>query len=176
MAGQATVLSDSVSPLRLRKVSGPLVARTSLIFERAALFSQDSDLFSHGDSPILSNYRTAPSSRRSSFTFSNSAFNNNNNNNTNTSNNNSTNNVNSNNKNTASIRHSFSMADLSNLTNRSRPCEEGKVRKLVTSFSNPAFHLNNNSNVHNTHNAHQSDLKRVRSQSVIIECPSAELT
>lgn len=49
------------------------------------------------------------------------------------------------------------------------------MRKLVTSFSNPAFHLNNNNNVSNN-NGHLSGLKPVRPQSVIIECPSAELT
>ncbi|KAG0076854.1 hypothetical protein BGZ90_008090 [Linnemannia elongata] len=164
MAGQATVVSDAASPLRPRKVSSPFIARTSLVFEKAAnLYSQDSDLFSHGDSPILSNYRTAPSSRRGSFTFSNAALNNYNNNTI------ASNKSNASINNTNSLRNSFSMADLSNLANRNRPFEEGKVRKLVTSFSNPAFHLNNNNN------GHQSVLKPVRSQSVIMECPSAEL-
>ncbi|KAF9139588.1 hypothetical protein BGX30_007781 [Mortierella sp. GBA39] len=165
MAGQVTVVSDVASPLRPRKVSSPFIARTSLAFEKAAnLSSQDSDLFSHGDSSILSNYRTAPSSRRGSFTFSNAALNNCNNNTI------TSNNANASFNNTNSIRNSFSMADLSNLANKSRPFEGGNVRKLVTSFSNPGFHLNSNQN------GHQSGLKPVRSPSVIIECPPAELT
>lgn len=170
MAGQATVVSDAASPLRPRKVSSPFIARTSLVFEKATnLSSQDSDLFSHGDSPILSNYRTAPSSRRGSFTFSNAALNNYNNNAI------TANNANASFNSVNSIRNSSSMADMSSLTNRSRPVGEGKVRKLVTSFSNPAFHPNNNNNISN-HNGYLSGLRPVRPQSVIIECPSAELT
>ncbi|KAF9912611.1 hypothetical protein EC991_010037 [Linnemannia zychae] len=161
MAAKATVVPDAASPLRPRKVSSPFIARTSLVFEKAAIYSQDSDLFSHGDSPILSTYRTAPSSRCGSFTLSNAAF---------KHSNNSTANVSNNHYNHNPIRNSFSLADLSNLANRSRPYEEGKVRKLVTSFSNPAFHPNN------TNNVHKSGLKPVRSQSVIIESPSAELS
>ncbi|KAF9152476.1 MAPK protein hog1 [Linnemannia schmuckeri] len=167
MAGQATVISDVASPLRPRKTTSPFIARTSLIFEKAAgLSSQDSDLFSHGDSPILSNYRTAPSSRRGSFIFSNAALNN--------FNNIAFNNASDSFNNTNPIRNSSSMADLSKLANRSSLYEEGKVRKLVTSFSNPALHLNNNHNISNN-NMHQSGLKPVRPQSVTIEHPSAGL-
>ncbi|KAF8930586.1 hypothetical protein BGZ47_000484 [Haplosporangium gracile] len=168
MAGQVTVVPNVASPLRPRRISSPFVARTSFIFEKAAGFSsQDFDLFSHGDSPILGNYRTAPSSRRRSFTFSNEALN--------KFNNIASNDASDSFNNTNLIRNSFSIADLSNLANRSRLYEEGKVRKLVTSFSNPALHLNNNHDISNN-NIHQSGLKPVRSQSVIIEHLSAELT
>ncbi|KAF9091269.1 hypothetical protein BGX29_011067 [Mortierella sp. GBA35] len=159
MAGQATVVSDAASPLRPHKVSSPFVARTSLLFEKPALSSQDSDMLSHGNSPILSNCRTAPSSRRDSFAISNIALNYNNNNATTT-------NATINN----SVRNSFSMADLTKPANRgNRAFEEGKVRKLVTSFSNPPFHPNNSVQQQTGH-------KLVRSQSAIIESPSTEST
>lgn len=50
------------------------------------------------------------------------------------------------------------------------------MRKLAISLSNPAFHLNNNNNNVSNKCGHQSGLKPVRSQSVIIERLSAEMT
>ncbi|KAF9919741.1 hypothetical protein FBU30_010597 [Linnemannia zychae] len=148
MAAQATIVSDGASPLQPRKAPSPYVARTSQMFEKTTPFSQGSDTFSYVDSPILSNYRTAPSSRRGSFNLSTAAFNCTN----------VTTNVSAN-----TIRSSFSMANLPNQNNKSRPFEKGKVCNLETSFSNPGFHSNH------INNSHQTGLNRVLSKSVILE-------